>query len=477
MELVFSALAQAILFLTDGLLVIRCYAIFRDKPYVYGIAILSFLGSIGVAVFGIVSLSRADILTGDSGWNRFMNADDGGVTLPRGFTPIMSIVSSVVVNAFVAVAIVSQMLASRKRLNDSLPDPQLGGNVDVYGSAAALIVESALPPVIFGILASVFASPSIQGQLKVIEFTLVPKMAWLAFTVLAPQLILIRIMQGRAWGRHSLSVASTSISFRHPDEGGSSSPAMDERQQVCSSPSKGKANRLARSLKRFGMRFSILLSLFAGAATVLANPFTPAETELLIRNDGEVNIYGRQVTASEIYARDSALAVATGTDLTAREFLDDDEIHELVLRHLDFEMEERDIDLEPRAVAAIARAAVQGVIKIVQLIKGKIEKDKSRRGNYTHEFIGKSMAQFPKWNWVICHTKHTKKFDGKQGKDWFHRHEEFKVSFGKTIGYEIYWFKSGTFTRKGDGGYLNWAYGGNIKKKSKDGKVITFGKR
>ncbi|KAJ2920634.1 hypothetical protein H1R20_g16461, partial [Candolleomyces eurysporus] len=160
MEIVFSALAQAILFLTDGLLVIRCYAIFTDKPYVWGIALLSFLGSIGVAVFGIVSLSRADILTGDSAWL----AGDGA-TLPRGFTPTMSIVSSLVVNAVVAVAIVSRI-----------------GNSDVYGSAAGLIIESALPPVVFGILASVFATPSVQSQLKVIEFNLIPKMAWLAFT-------------------------------------------------------------------------------------------------------------------------------------------------------------------------------------------------------------------------------------------------------------------------------------------------------
>ncbi|KAJ2922110.1 hypothetical protein H1R20_g14992, partial [Candolleomyces eurysporus] len=237
------------------------------------------------------------------------------------------------------------------------------------------------------------------------------------------------------------------------------------------------------------MRFSILLSLFAGSAVVFGSPsiqlaeratgpFTPSETELLVRNDGDVNMfYGRQVTADEIYARDLALAAATGTDITARDFLGEDEIQELVLRHFESSMEERDIELEPRAVAAVARAVVQGVIRVVQLIKGKIEKDKSRRGNYTHDFIGKSMAQFPKWNWVICHTKHSTKFDGKSGTDYFHRHEEFPVSFGKTIGYEIYWFKSGTFTRQGDGGYLNWSYGGNIKKKSKDGKVITFGKR
>lgn len=61
------------------------------------------------------------------------------------------------------------------------------------------------------------------------------------------------------------------------------------------------------------------------------------------------------------------------------------------------------------------------------------------------------MAKYPGWNWVICHTKHKTDFKGEH----HHRHEEFKVSFGKTIGYEIYWFKAGTFERQGDGGYLN----------------------
>ncbi|RXW23738.1 hypothetical protein EST38_g2125 [Candolleomyces aberdarensis] len=237
------------------------------------------------------------------------------------------------------------------------------------------------------------------------------------------------------------------------------------------------------------MRLSILLSLFATSTVVFgspfvqlseraAGPFTPSETELLIRNDGDVNmLYGRQVTAAEIYARDSALAALSGTDLTTRDFLGEDELQDLVLRHLEYDMEERDIDLEPRAAAAVARLVVQGVIEVVKAIKGQIEHDKGRRGAHTSEFIAKSMAKFPQWNWVICHTKHSYKFDGTKGNDWFHRHEEFPVAFGKTIGYEIYWFKSGTFTRSGDGGYLNWAYGGNIKNKSGDGKVVTFGKR
>lgn len=59
------------------------------------------------------------------------------------------------------------------------------------------------------------------------------------------------------------------------------------------------------------------------------------------------------------------------------------------------------------------------------------------------------------FNYVICHTKHDKKFDGKEGPDWSHQHREFDVQVGGTIGYEIYAFKAGSFTLQGDGGYLN----------------------
>lgn len=94
----------------------------------------------------------------------------------------MSIISSLVVNAVVSVAIVSRMLVARKRLRENVPYRQSGSS-DVYGTAAGIIVEAALPPIIFGTLASILASPAIQSRLRVIEFNLIPKMAWLAFTV------------------------------------------------------------------------------------------------------------------------------------------------------------------------------------------------------------------------------------------------------------------------------------------------------
>ncbi|KAF8956008.1 hypothetical protein BDZ97DRAFT_2063174 [Flammula alnicola] len=46
-------------------------------------------------------------------------------------------------------------------------------------------------------------------------------------------------------------------------------------------------------------------------------------------------------------------------------------------------------------------------------------------------------------------------FKGRRGVDWDHSHQEINVSVHKTVGFEIYWFKEGTFHRIGDGGYLN----------------------
>jgi len=125
----------------------------------------------------------------------------------------------------------------------------------------------------------------------------------------------------------------------------------------------------------------------------------------------------------------------------------------------------------------VAKDIVTGIINIVKFIKGKIEHDKKMRGQYTDMLVKKMSATYPKFNFAVCHTKHTTDFKGVKGKDWGHTHHEFKVSFSKTIGYEIYWFRQGTFHRIGDGGYLNWAYDGKVVSTSNQGKDVVFGPR
>ncbi|KAF8639362.1 hypothetical protein AX17_001551 [Amanita inopinata Kibby_2008] len=117
---------------------------------------------------------------------------------------------------------------------------------------------------------------------------------------------------------------------------------------------------------------------------------------------------------------------------------------------------------------------VKGITGIVNLIQDGIKKDKIARGEFTLHLVKEMQKKNPKFNYVVCHTKHETHFHGRQGKDWGHSHKEFDIKLGGTVGYEIYWARSGTFVLKGDGGYLNWAFIGNVKSRSKDGKTVVF---
>ncbi|KAF9004322.1 hypothetical protein BDQ17DRAFT_1408824 [Cyathus striatus] len=158
-------------------------------------------------------------------------------------------------------------------------------------------------------------------------------------------------------------------------------------------------------------------------------------------------------------------------DLSARVY--EDEYDAIATRNFDdVEVYSRDEILEARH--PIVRVVVQGIKMIVDAIKNGIAKDKEARSRFTVDLVGRIRGKYPGFNVAVCHTKHETKFDGVRGKDWGHLHEEFDVKIGGTVGYEIYWFKKGTFIRKGDGGYLNWAYAGNIAKKEDGGKRVTF---
>ncbi|KAF9445743.1 hypothetical protein P691DRAFT_805237 [Macrolepiota fuliginosa MF-IS2] len=111
---------------------------------------------------------------------------------------------------------------------------------------------------------------------------------------------------------------------------------------------------------------------------------------------------------------------------------------------------------------------------IVDIIKAGVQEDNNAREKFTQETIANGREKFPAFNWVICHVKHTTDFAGVNGRDWGHSHHEVDIKIGGTIGYEIYWFKSGTFSRQGDGGYINWAWSGFPKEITDNGATINF---
>ncbi|KJA26499.1 hypothetical protein HYPSUDRAFT_36205 [Hypholoma sublateritium FD-334 SS-4] len=114
-----------------------------------------------------------------------------------------------------------------------------------------------------------------------------------------------------------------------------------------------------------------------------------------------------------------------------------------------------------------------GLEKVIDAVQNRIAKDKEMRGRYTSGLVARLYNKYRKFNFVVCHTDHKTEFRGRNG----HIHHEVNVGFGKTVGFEIYWFKEGTFHRYGDGGYLNWAYYGNVLRTSNEGKDVVFGPR
>jgi hypothetical protein len=93
---------------------------------------------------------------------------------------------------------------------------------------------------------------------------------------------------------------------------------------------------------------------------------------------------------------------------------------------------------------------VEFVVDLVSGIKAQIAADKlvsapllnsqefsnqmKARSGFTQQVVAQGRQKKPLYNWVICHTKHETHFDGVQGKDWEHSHQEFDIKLGGTIG-------------------------------------------
>lgn len=109
----------------------------------------------------------------------------------------------------------------------------------------------------------------------------------------------------------------------------------------------------------------------------------------------------------------------------------------------------------------LAGELIELVFDLVGGIIDEINEDNTKRDHFTIDTVSQSSEKWPTYNWVICDDEHKTAFDAKENVDWGHSHHELDLNFG-SAGHELYWFKSGTFTRIGHGGYLNWAYDGIV---------------
>ncbi|KAF8194666.1 hypothetical protein BJ912DRAFT_959048 [Pholiota molesta] len=127
------------------------------------------------------------------------------------------------------------------------------------------------------------------------------------------------------------------------------------------------------------------------------------------------------------------------------------------------------------AVVAAVIVAVDAVGPIIQWIKDQNWDNQRRRSEFTRVIVRDLSRNDPRFNYVICRTRHEVRFDGQPDVDFTRRQVSMPIRWGfRGITYDLYAFRSGAFCLLGDGGYLDWARYGIIASDSRGRQPRTI---
>jgi len=175
--------------MSDALLVYRCYVIWSRSLWILVPLGLLYLASI---TFSLLTTLQSALLNNTV----LANATDF-------YIPWISLTSGL--NVIVTGLIVFRILAFSRQVRGTMP----GGAHRVYTSAAAILIESALP---FSILGIVFAVESAKNEPPQEALAFI----WGTFFALSPQLIILRVAMGRAWSDNTEKKLTSSMAFKNP---------------------------------------------------------------------------------------------------------------------------------------------------------------------------------------------------------------------------------------------------------------------
>ncbi|KAF9476010.1 hypothetical protein BDN70DRAFT_882972 [Pholiota conissans] len=182
-----STAVVIMIFMGDALLLYRLFVIYGSKYIVIAFPVLAYLAGLSLAIIELV-------IAGKPGGNFFH-----GKSINFG-TPYYTITISL--NIIITLLIVSRLLKLGKAVSRALGRD----SAKMYTSVAAMLVESAAPYSAVGVM---FLIPYAMGNPIAISFGQV----WAKIACLAPQLIVLRVVTGRAWGREVITQAQSNVEF------------------------------------------------------------------------------------------------------------------------------------------------------------------------------------------------------------------------------------------------------------------------
>ncbi|KAH9914363.1 uncharacterized protein BXZ73DRAFT_54998 [Epithele typhae] len=173
-------------YLSDALLLYRCYVIWRD----FRVLIVPSMLYIGSIVAGIANLAES----ARPGAFYF-----SGLAQQFGTAYTSCIVA---LNILLSLLICGRILFSMRRLGVTLGDDMM----QQYAGAAAIVVESAALYTVFGI--AYLISFAIESDTSILFLSL-----HVMFCCISPLLIVLRVMSGRAWSKERASEFTSVIVF------------------------------------------------------------------------------------------------------------------------------------------------------------------------------------------------------------------------------------------------------------------------
>lgn len=120
--------------------------------------------------------------------------------------------------------------------------------------------------------------------------------------------------------------------------------------------------------------------------------------------------------------------------------------------------------VDTAAIINAVQSVVTAIENVIDLVEGDIQDAESK---YTTGIVSTLREQYPTMNVLVYH-------DQDSGYNLYgatHAHVEMDIFAGFSQGYEVWVFDYGTFELAGDGGYSNWAIGGNFDGPS---SAVTF---
>ncbi|KAI9066056.1 hypothetical protein FKP32DRAFT_1674315 [Trametes sanguinea] len=195
--------------LSDGLLIYRCWVVWDDVRVVI-FPIVLYMGAFSVGIAQLYESGRPHA-------NYF-----AGLAQNLGIAYTSSVIS---LNIIVTSLICGRIYYAGRRCARTL-----GVNVGSdYMGAVSMIVESALLYTLFGI--AYLISFALQSQVNILFLSL-----YVMMTCIAPQMIILRVVSGRAWTRDKSAMTGTNIEFTKTAHGTNSDLGLGDESPIKESP-------------------------------------------------------------------------------------------------------------------------------------------------------------------------------------------------------------------------------------------------